>query len=177
MRRKTLVAVASVLVVLGAVAWATASPRHGGTTPAVRGSAPAGAAMQITISENLLATQIGAANPDSGLRSPTLDILPDNRARLTGTFSAVLFGLTLTLRPAFEMSLGVADGHVVVNIENVEVAGLQLPRSALEPEMAVLKLALEKQVNEAVERLTGATKLRLTGIRTTDDSLILFLDV
>ncbi len=130
--------------------------------------------VRVLIGEKYINSQIRAAFKDDPLlQNPTLDILPPNRARGTATVNIGILGATLSLRPDIALSFNLVNGRVVVTVESVELSGFTVPTNAIDPQVQQIKKIAEDLINADLQDAMRGTKLKLTAITATEDSLVL----
>ena len=90
--------------------------------------------MVVTLSEGFFNKQITDNLPQGGqVQSAQIDLHPDNLANVTAT---VQVNSSLRLSPDAAVQMGVQDGRIVIDITKVDVGGLSVPSSLIEPQIA-----------------------------------------
>lgn len=135
---------------------------------------PTSYAVRVMISEQYVNSQmlLGLEN-DATLQNPVLDVLPPNRARGSATVNLKILGVDFSLRPSAAMHFDALDGRAVFTLDSVELNGINVPTSAVQQDVDRIKKIAEDQINADVQNAVRGTKLKLTAITATDDSLVL----
>lgn len=125
----------------------------------------------VTLSERFFNRQLANSLTQGGqVQSAQIDLHPNNLANITATVQ-VSSGLRVT--PNASVLMGAQDGRLVIEITKVDVAGLSVPNSLIEPQIAQLKQSAETQINRQLAELEKTTGLKLKSLATTENSLTL----
>lgn len=127
--------------------------------------------MVVTLSERYLNYSLGKGLPAGGqVRDVQLDLHPNNLASATATIPINAF---ITVRPKATLRLGVGEGKVTIDVMQVDVGGLGIPNSLIEPQIDDLKRSAESQLNSQLSALAASSGLRLYALSTGENTLTL----
>lgn len=148
--------------------------------PPAPGNDPNAPDLRVSIAEKYAQKEMLASlQADKTLQKPVLDFQPGNRIRASATVVTpvprevpVLGGQTITVRPTIVLTFQVVSNRMVVAIESVDLGGLALPRSVVEPQLEQIRKEIESQANQTIQRAVAGTNLKLVAGSTTEDSLV-----
>lgn len=128
--------------------------------------------MVVTLSERFFNKQIADKMPAGGqVQNAEIDLHANNTANVTAT---VQVNSQVRVSPNASVQLGVQNGRIVVDITKVDVGGLALPNSMIEPQINQLKQTAENQLNSQLAQFEQTTGLKLQSLSTTENSLTVF---
>jgi hypothetical protein len=138
--------------------------------PAVAQSSD-GVDMVVTLSERFLNRKVVEGMPQDGeVSNPQIDLHTNSLA----DFGATVKTSFLTVTPQASVQLSVKNGRVVIDVLKVDVGGLGVPSSMIQPEIDRLKATAESELNKQFADLDKTTGLKLYSLSTTENSLTLY---
>ena len=114
-----------------------------------------------------------ALKNDATIQNPVLDLLPPNRAHAVATVYVKFLGASVALRPSVQMHFAVVSNRATVTVDSVDLSGFNVPLNAIQADIDRIKKVAEDQINEDIQNATRGTKLKLTNLAATDDSLVI----
>jgi hypothetical protein len=141
---------------------------------------PSQSDIRITITESfiayLLETQLDDALEDMPipLENPRVDLKPDNKIDLT--VLTVLQGLG-SIEPTITIGLAVEGNRLLVTLETLTNRGVSMPMTMplLAGQIGPVQEGLQATVDEALAGLTESAGLAISGIRTTDTLITIYM--
>ena len=86
------------------------------------------------------------------------------------SLSVTLLGQPLAVRPRGEFRFSVTNGQVTVDLEGLNVNGLNVPQEMVNRQVANMKSIAEARVNADVKRALINTGLHVVGVEATEDA-------
>jgi hypothetical protein len=123
------------------------------------------------ITEQELNAQIAAGVPQGGdISNPRVDLHPGEVADFTADLRTN-FGV---LTPRASVRFSVRNGRVVMDVLGVDVGGMALPASLIQPQVDNLKATAEAELNRQLDAIRASGGLTLQSLRTTEDTLTVY---
>ncbi|MCL4507582.1 MAG: hypothetical protein M1140_16415 [Chloroflexi bacterium] len=167
-------------VILGAIAilffGALGRGAHPLTTPTT--PAPRQSAIRISVNQSYLNQEFGAALADQPqLRNmhPQLAMRAPNAVVVSVDLQASVAGVTLTAHPAVTIQLYVAGGRIRTRVADVNVGAVDVPLQPFQAQIDQAIRMMEDQANRLVNSGLAGTGLKVVGVSTTSDSLVIDL--
>ena len=166
--------------VLGAVAVLFFGALGGGanllavsTTPA-----PGASVIHISVNQSYLNQELNAAladQPQFANMKPQLAMRPPDAVTVSANVQAGVGGVTVKARPAVTMQLYVEGGRIRTKVVDVNVGALNVPLQPFQAQLDQVESMMEDQANRLVNSGLAGTGLRVVGVSTTGDSLVVDL--
>jgi hypothetical protein len=136
--------------------------------------------IRITVTESfigyMLETQLSESLDDMPipLENPRINLRPDNKVDLT--VRTVLQGLG-TIEPTITIGLAVQGDRLLVTLETLTNRGVSMPMTMplLAGQIGPVQEMLQAQVDEALAGLSESAGVAISGIRTTDTLITIYL--
>lgn len=127
--------------------------------------------LTLTVSERYLNRQLSQGLPQDGAVQDTrLDLHANNLADVLAT---VEVNSSLTVRPKLSLALSIQNGRMVINVQQIDVGGFDVPQSWIEPQIAALKQTTEREFNRQFTDLEKSSGLKLLSLSTSENTLTL----
>jgi hypothetical protein len=127
--------------------------------------------MIITVSERFMNQEMVKGVPPGGqIQNPQVNLHAGQLADFTALVQLNAF---MSVNPTVSVRFSVQNGRVVIDVLQVQVGGIGVPSSLIEPQIAQIKTTAETELNRQFAAMQAATGLQLKSLTTTEDSLTL----
>jgi hypothetical protein len=132
--------------------------------------------VSVTANVTFVNSQIQQTLRQSGLfKQANISFEAPNLFAVAGIVETTFLGQTISVNAIVRMRVQVRDSRAVFTIEQVDVAGFNVPQAAINSLVERSRAQAEDQVNQLIQRSLQGTTLRLSNIRITSDAMTIDL--
>ncbi len=128
--------------------------------------------VSITASTAFLAAQMQQTFKQSNLaRQATFAFASPNLVRATMLVDVPVLGKTVQANATVTCHVAAQNGKVILAVDNVDVAGMNVPQNVMSQMTERVRSQIETQMNQMLQRMLQGTTLRLVGLGITSNEI------